>query len=70
MVAVFKKMEDKDSSSEEEDPQSDSESNSVDNVQLTHNMGGLARTPCVVHTLQLVIMIQKDTSVRCLLDKV
>ncbi|KAK1906156.1 putative AC transposase [Dissostichus eleginoides] len=69
MVAAFKKnVHDEPSSSEEESQESDEEDSEV--VE-DRRYGAIERTPCVVHTLQLVVnMIQKDLSVKPLLDRI
>ncbi|KAJ4947124.1 hypothetical protein JOQ06_009165 [Pogonophryne albipinna] len=55
-------------SSEEESQESDEEDS--EDVE-DRRYGAIERTPCVVHTLQLVVnMIQKDLSVKPLLDRI
>ncbi|KAJ8353308.1 hypothetical protein SKAU_G00208750 [Synaphobranchus kaupii] len=67
MVAAFHCSVEEDTSSEEDNLQdSDDEEGEKD-----ERYGTLERTPCVVHTLQLVVnMIQKEPTIKRLLDKV
>ncbi|KAJ8346599.1 hypothetical protein SKAU_G00280000 [Synaphobranchus kaupii] len=67
MVAAFHCNVEEDTSSEEDNLQdSDDEEGEED-----ERYGTLERTPCVVHTLQLVVnMIQKEPTIKRLLDKV
>ncbi|KAK7912336.1 hypothetical protein WMY93_012547 [Mugilogobius chulae] len=78
MVAAFKPSspedEDEDevetSSSEiQEDPHSDEDSEEVEDYRYHHDMD-MARMPCVVHTLQLVVhLLNKEASIKRVLDK-
>jgi len=73
MVAAFKaEVEEGDTqstSSDEEEKGNDSDPS--DDGDYRYGIGVLERTPCVVHTLQLVVnMIQKDAGVSRLLEKV
>ncbi|KAL0967883.1 hypothetical protein UPYG_G00259050 [Umbra pygmaea] len=73
MVAAFRRNseEDNESSFEEDSPQdSDEEAEDLDVDESIERYGTWERTPCVVHTLQLVVnMIQKEPAIKKLLDK-
>ncbi|XP_053549013.1 E3 SUMO-protein ligase ZBED1-like [Bombina bombina] len=76
MVAAFKHTtaaaEEPPSFSEEDSPitESDSESSESEIDDLRYQQIDMDRTPCVVHTLQLVVhMVQKEASVKRILDK-
>ncbi|XP_055027399.2 zinc finger BED domain-containing protein 4-like [Misgurnus anguillicaudatus] len=71
MVAAFKNTTAEESSSEEDSPGSMMESDSeIDDQRYHHVDMEMDRTPCVVHTIQLVVhMLQKETTVKRVLDK-
>ncbi|KAF0039341.1 hypothetical protein F2P81_007576 [Scophthalmus maximus] len=66
MVSAFR-HEEEDTSSDENNSQDSSD----EEEEADERYGTLERTPCVVHTLQLVVnMIKKDQAIKRLLDKV
>ncbi|XP_039547275.1 zinc finger BED domain-containing protein 4-like [Pimephales promelas] len=75
MVAAFRRNseEDNESSFEEDSPQDsgdEAEDLDVERIESIERYGTWERTPCVVHTLQLVVnMIQKEPAIKKLLDK-
>ncbi|PIO27337.1 hypothetical protein AB205_0022880 [Aquarana catesbeiana] len=75
MVAAFKQTtaaaEEPPSSSEEDSPMMESDSEAETEIDdLRYKQIDMDRTPYVVHTLQLVVhMVQKEASVKRLLDK-
>ncbi|XP_056323703.1 zinc finger BED domain-containing protein 4-like [Danio aesculapii] len=71
MVAAFKNTTAEETSSEDDSPGSTIESDSeIDDQRYRHVDMELDRTPCVVHTIQLVVhMLQKETTVKRVLDK-
>ncbi|XP_061573408.1 uncharacterized protein LOC133438847 isoform X1 [Cololabis saira] len=71
MVAAFKNSTAEESSSEDDSPGSTMETDyEVDDQRYHHVDMEMDRTPCVVHTIQLVVhMLQKETIVRRVLDK-
>ncbi|XP_063734729.1 zinc finger BED domain-containing protein 4-like isoform X1 [Eleginops maclovinus] len=73
MVAAFKNTTAEETSSEADSPGSETamESDSeIDDQRYHHVDMEMARTPCVVHTIQLVVhMLQKETTVKRVLDK-
>ncbi|KAM4597213.1 uncharacterized protein V3H82_022897 [Fundulus diaphanus] len=71
MVAAFKNTTTEETSSEDDSPGSSMESDSeIDDQRYHHVDMEMARTTCVVHTIQLVVhMTQKETTVKRVLDK-
>lgn len=71
MVAAFKNTTAEETSSEDDSPGSTMESDSeIDDQRYHHVDMEMDRTPCVVHTIQLVVhMLQKETTVKRVLDK-
>ncbi|RXN30449.1 zinc finger BED domain-containing 4-like protein [Labeo rohita] len=66
MVSAFR-VEEEDTSSDENDSNKDSD----EEEEADERYGTLERTPCVVHTLQLVVnMVKKEQAIKRLLDKV
>nr|XP_008289955.1 PREDICTED: uncharacterized protein LOC103364578 [Stegastes partitus] len=71
MVAAFKANEPDDPTSSEDESIETSDTEESEVVREDKRFEAIDRTPCVVHTLQLVVnIIQKDASVNRLLSKV
>ncbi|XP_037545811.1 E3 SUMO-protein ligase ZBED1-like [Nematolebias whitei] len=71
MIAAFKANEPDELSSSEDESIDVSDTEDPEVIGQDQRFGAIDRTPCVVHTLQLVVnMIQKDASINRLLGKV